>query len=92
MRDLTVADIHTCYVVAAGVPVLVPNIGCEIDSSTPSPVTITIRWEQRMPKSQFRLKAAAMQRLSDEGVLFKALIPSPAPTGLRERFTDGRWP
>jgi RHS repeat-associated protein len=39
------------------------------------PVTVTVKWEEGMPKSQFKLKADALQRLSDDGKLFKAPNP-----------------
>lgn len=39
------------------------------------PVTITLRHEPGMPKAQFRRKARALQRLGDEGKLFKAVNP-----------------
>jgi RHS repeat-associated protein len=39
------------------------------------PVDVTVKWEEGMPKSQFKLKADAMQKLSDDGKLYKAPNP-----------------
>jgi len=39
------------------------------------PHTITLRWDPRMPKAQFRRKARALQRLGEENMLFKAINP-----------------
>ena len=39
------------------------------------PVTVTVKWEEGMPKSQFKLKADAMKKLSDDGKLSKAPNP-----------------
>jgi hypothetical protein len=47
------------------------------------PVTIELRYEARMPKAQFRRKARALQKLGDEGRLFKA--PNPVRTRDRTR-------
>ncbi|MEY2247972.1 ricin-type beta-trefoil lectin domain protein [Streptomyces sp. BF23-18] len=67
--NLTVQELHTYYVVAGGVPILVHNTndGC--------PVNVTVQWQPGMPKSQFNMKAAALQDLSDRGLLFKAPNP-----------------
>ncbi|WP_432155436.1 RHS repeat domain-containing protein [Streptomyces sp. bgisy153] len=48
------------------------------------PVEITVRWMPGMPKEQFRIKSAALQRLSDTGVLFKA----PNPVSRDKSITD----
>ncbi|MFD7232458.1 RHS repeat-associated core domain-containing protein [Streptomyces sp. NPDC059881] len=50
------------------------------------PVEITVKWMPGMPKQQFRLKAEALQRLSDSGVLFKA--PNPVA---RDRQITGKY-
>ena len=39
------------------------------------PATVTVKWEEGMPKSQFKLKADALQKLSDDGKLYKAPNP-----------------
>ncbi|WP_427923935.1 polymorphic toxin-type HINT domain-containing protein [Streptomyces sp. cg40] len=67
MYNLTVDDLHTYYVVAGGAPILVHN--------TCGPADVTVSWKPGMPKSQFNLKAAALQDLSDSGVLYKAPNP-----------------
>jgi RHS repeat-associated protein len=41
----------------------------------PCPSTVTVKWEEGMPKSQFKVKAKAMQKLSDDGKLYKAPNP-----------------
>jgi hypothetical protein len=68
MRDLTVDDIHTYYVIAGTKPVLVHNCGEE-------PAEVTVRWQPGMPKAEFNRKAAELQALSDAGKLFKAPNP-----------------
>ncbi|MEV6765251.1 DUF6531 domain-containing protein [Streptomyces sp. NPDC051105] len=39
------------------------------------PVEVTVQWLEGMPKQQFRMKADALMKLSDAGVLFKAPNP-----------------
>ncbi|MFE7170776.1 RHS repeat domain-containing protein [Streptomyces sp. NPDC057616] len=39
------------------------------------PVEVTVQWLEGMPKQQFRMKADALLKLSDAGVLFKAPNP-----------------
>ncbi|KPI15694.1 RHS repeat-associated core domain containing protein-containing protein [Actinobacteria bacterium OK074] len=39
------------------------------------PAEITVQWLEGMPKQQFKMKANALQKLSDAGVLFKAPNP-----------------
>jgi RHS repeat-associated protein len=39
------------------------------------PAIVTVKWEEGMPKSQFKRKADALQKLSDDGKLSKAPNP-----------------
>ncbi|OAH13198.1 tRNA3(Ser)-specific nuclease WapA precursor [Streptomyces jeddahensis] len=68
VHNLTVASVHTYYVVAGGETLLVHNANCE-------PVEITVRYQEGMSRTEFAKKAAALQKLSDEGKLFKAPNP-----------------
>jgi RHS repeat-associated protein len=78
--NLTVQQLHTYYVVAGGTPILVHNTddGC--------PVNVTVRWQPGMPKSQFNLKAGALQDLSDQGVLVKAPNPVARDSSITNKY------
>ncbi|MEV0036561.1 polymorphic toxin-type HINT domain-containing protein [Streptomyces sp. NPDC050804] len=65
--NFSVAELHTYYVLAGTTPVLVHN--------TCGPADVMVSWKPGMPKGQFNLKAAALQNLSDSGVLYKAPNP-----------------
>jgi RHS repeat-associated protein len=66
--NLTVDGLHTYFVLAGDKSLLVHNTCGE-------PVDITVVWRPGMPKSQFKLKAEALQRHSDNGDLYKAPNP-----------------
>ncbi|WP_308460799.1 DNRLRE domain-containing protein [Streptomyces sp. Ru71] len=68
VHNLTVQGQHTYYVLAGGAPVLVHNAGCD-------PVEVTVRYQEGMSKTEFAKKAQALQKLGDEGALFKAPNP-----------------
>ncbi|MEU8934927.1 ricin-type beta-trefoil lectin domain protein [Streptomyces sp. NPDC048409] len=78
--NLTVRELHTYYVVAGGTSILVHNTndGC--------PVNVTVRWQPGMPKSQFNLKASALQDLSDQGVLVKAPNPVARDSSITNKY------
>ncbi|MFG2331527.1 DNRLRE domain-containing protein [Streptomyces sp. NPDC048604] len=68
VHNLTVDGVHTYYVDAGGQSLLVHNANC-------GPVEITVKYQQGMSKVEFAKKAAALQKLSDQGKLFKAPNP-----------------
>lgn len=68
VHNLTVEGVHTYYVVAGGQTLLVHNANCE-------PVEVTVKYVEGMSRTEFAKKAAALQKLSDEGKLFKAPNP-----------------
>lgn len=68
VHNLTVDTVHTYYVVVAGQSLLVHNANC-------GPTEVTVKYEQGMSKAEFAKKAAALQKLSDQGKLFKAPNP-----------------
>ncbi|HEY9368647.1 DNRLRE domain-containing protein [Streptomyces sp.] len=68
VHNLTVDSVHTYYVVAGGQSLLVHNANC-------GPVEVTVKYQQGMSKFEFAKKAAALQKLSDQGKLFKAPNP-----------------
>ncbi|MEU2286011.1 LamG-like jellyroll fold domain-containing protein [Streptomyces sp. NPDC013178] len=78
--DLTIGTLHTYYVQAGTVPVLVHN------DDEACPTDITVSWEPGMPKSQFKLKADALKQLSDEGKLVKAPNPLPPRAGIEKGY------
>ncbi|MFQ3559309.1 ricin-type beta-trefoil lectin domain protein [Streptomyces gramineus] len=78
--NLTVRELHTYYVVAGGTPILVHN------TDDACPVNVTVRWQPGMPKSQFNLKAAALQDLSDQGVLLKAPNPVARDSSITNKY------
>ncbi|WP_262506063.1 HINT domain-containing protein [Streptomyces sp. TRM68367] len=68
VHNLTVDGQHTYYVAVGAAAVLVHNAGCE-------PAEVTVRFQEGMSKTEFAKKANALQKLSDEGTLFKAPNP-----------------
>jgi RHS repeat-associated protein len=79
--NLSISGIHTYYVLAGHVPVLVHN-SC-------TPTNVTVRWRPGMPKSQFGIKARQLQDLSDQGMLFKAPNPVARDTSLGGLYKYG---
>jgi hypothetical protein len=60
--DLSINGLHAYYVLAGNTAILVHNCG---DGEESEPYDVTVRWQEGMPKSQFSLKAAELQGLSD---------------------------
>ncbi|MDH6214202.1 DUF6531 domain-containing protein [Streptomyces pseudovenezuelae] len=50
------------------------------------PVEVTVQWLEGMPKQQFRMKADALLKLSDAGVLFKAPNPVARDTSITNNY------